>query len=107
MEAYAKENHLFYDGKETPNYTRVIQLDLGEINSSLAGPKRPQDRIPLGHVAENFTASLTNPSGPQGFGLPAEEIDKKVPVVNKDTEIQTGDLALAAITIVQILVTQA
>lgn len=98
VESYAKENHLFYDGKETPNYTRVIQLDLGEINSSLAGPKRPQDRITLGQVAENFTASLTNPSGPQGFGLPAEEIDKKVPVVNKDTEIQTGDLALAAIT---------
>ncbi len=98
VEVYAKENHLFYDGQETPNYTRVIQLDLSEINSSLAGPKRPQDRIPLDQVADNFTASLTNPSGPQGFGLPEEEINKKVPVANKDTEIRTGDLALAAIT---------
>ncbi|EOH96328.1 aconitate hydratase AcnA [Enterococcus pallens] len=98
VEVYAKENHLFYDGQETPNYTRVIQLDLSEINSSLAGPKRPQDRIPLDQVADNFSASLTNPSGPQGFGLPEEEINKKVPVANKDTEIQTGDLALAAIT---------
>ncbi|MGM0213121.1 aconitate hydratase AcnA [Enterococcus sp. AZ109] len=98
VEIYAKENHLFYDGQETPEYTRVIQLDLAEIKSSLAGPKRPQDRIPLDQVAESFATSLTNPSGPQGFGLSDEEINKSAPVANKGETIHTGDLALAAIT---------
>lgn len=98
VEAYAKQNQLFYDGTETPTYTRVIQLDLSTVHSSLAGPKRPQDRIPLAEVAENFQASLTNPSGPKGFGLESDEIDRKVAVTGSDDAIETGDLALAAIT---------
>ncbi len=98
VEAYVKANHLFYDGQETPEYTRVIQLDLGEIKSSVAGPKRPQDRIPLDEVSENFAASLTNPSGPQGFGLSKDEINKSVAIADKEDAMHTGDLALAAIT---------
>lgn len=98
VEAYAKHNQLFYDGTETPVYTRVIQLDLSTVHSSLAGPKRPQDRIPLAKVAENFQASLTNPSGPKGFGLESDEIDRKVAITGSDDAIETGDLALAAIT---------
>ncbi|MDU5334577.1 aconitate hydratase AcnA [Enterococcus sp.] len=98
VEAYAKQNQLFYDGTETPTYTRVIQLDLSTVHSSLAGPKRPQDRIPLAEVAENFQASLTNPSGPKGFGLESDEIDRKVAITGSDDAIETGDLALAAIT---------
>lgn len=98
VEAYAKQNQLFYDGIETPTYTRVIQLDLSTVHSSLAGPKRPQDRIPLAEVSENFQASLTNPSGPKGFGLASEEIDRKVAINGSNDVIETGDLALAAIT---------
>lgn len=98
VEAYAKQNQLFYDGTETPVYTRVIKLDLSTVHSSLAGPKRPQDRIPLAEVAENFQASLTNPSGPKGFGLESDEIDRKVAITGSDDAIETGDLALAAIT---------
>lgn len=98
VEAYAKQNQLFYDGTETPTYTRVIQLDLSTVHSSLAGPKRPQDRIPLAEVSENFQASLTNPSGPKGFGLASEEIDRKVAINESNDVIETGDLALAAIT---------
>ncbi|EOI56207.1 aconitate hydratase AcnA [Enterococcus gilvus] len=98
VEAYAKQNHLFYDGSETPLYTRVIQLDLSTVHSSVAGPKRPQDRVPLAEVAENFQTSLTNPSGPKGFGLSPDELNRKETTKGTDQVIETGDLALAAIT---------
>ena len=98
VEAYAKQNQLFYDGNETPIYTRVIKLDLSTVHSSVAGPKRPQDRIPLADVADNFEASLTNPSGPKGFGLNSDELDRKEKIQGTDNAIETGDLALAAIT---------
>ncbi|GCF95728.1 aconitate hydratase [Enterococcus florum] len=97
VEAYTKQNQLFYDETETPTYTRVIRLDLSEVKPSLAGPKRPQDRIPLDQVKTNFEASLTKPSGPQGFGLSNEEIGK-TGKVSEELELATGDLALAAIT---------
>ena len=98
VEAYAKQNKLFYDGSETPIYTRVIQLDLSIVQSSVAGPKRPQDRIQLAEVAENFQTSLTNPSGPKGFGLDSDEIDRRVTIQGTNNTIETGDLTLAAIT---------
>ncbi|MDT2758191.1 aconitate hydratase AcnA [Enterococcus xiangfangensis] len=98
VEAYAKQNQLFYDGTKTPCYTRVIHLDLSTVHSSLAGPKRPQDRILLAEVAENFQASLTKPNGPQGFGLAAAEIEREIVLENTKDSIETGDLVLAAIT---------
>lgn len=98
VEVYAKQNNLFYDGLETPAYTRVIKLDLSTVHSSVAGPKRPQDRILLADVSENFQTSLTNPSGPKGFGLSADEIDRIETISGTDNSIETGDLALAAIT---------
>ncbi|MDT2668504.1 aconitate hydratase AcnA [Enterococcus dongliensis] len=98
VEAYAKQNQLFYDGTETPTYTRIITLDLATVHSSLAGPKRPQDRIPLAEVAENFQDSLTKPTGPQGFGLDIDEIHRKVVLQKTEASIETGDLVLAAIT---------
>lgn len=98
VEAYAKTNNLFYAGLEVPTYTRVIKLDLSTVHSSVAGPKRPQDRVPLAEVSETFQASLTNPSGPKGFGLDADEWMRKAMIKGTDNEIETGDLALAAIT---------
>ncbi|MDT2827804.1 aconitate hydratase AcnA [Enterococcus viikkiensis] len=96
--AYAKQNSLFYDGKETPEYTRVIHLDLSTVQSSIAGPKRPQDRMLLAEVANNFTDSLTNPNGPKGFGLNEKELTRREKIAGTDEMLETGDLALAAIT---------
>lgn len=98
VEAYARANQLFYDGSAVPSYTRIIQLDLATVQSSVAGPKRPQDRMLLGEVAENFATSLTDPSGPKGFGFTSEEIKRKVPIASSGDILETGDLALAAIT---------
>lgn len=96
--AYAKQNRLFYDGTETPEYTRVIHLDLSTVQSSIAGPKRPQDRILLAEVADNFATSLTNVNGPKGFGLNEKELTRQEKIAGTDTALETGDLALAAIT---------
>lgn len=100
VEAYAKDNHLFYDPEVVPTYTTVVTIDLAEIQPSLAGPKRPQDRITLSHVAEDFDQSIPAPIGPKGFGLPVEELEKTAHIDwDKDEDtLHTGDVLLAAIT---------
>ena len=101
VEAYAKANQLFYDEEQEATYTKVIEIDLSQIEPSLAGPKRPQDRISLSQVAQNFTQSVTAPSGPKGFGLPEEELTKQTTIHWQDgttDTLKTGDLLLAAIT---------
>src|SRR5438477_8621641 len=47
VEAYCKENLLWHDADDHPTYSQVVELDLGTIEPSLAGPRRPQDRVPL------------------------------------------------------------
>ena len=62
VEAYAKAQGLFGAGTDDPLYSDVIQLDLGTVEPSIAGPKRPQDRIPLKHAKSAFqVASVSKP----------------------------------------------
>ena len=61
------------------DYTTVIDVDLAEVEPSVAGPRRPQDRIGLGELKERFLALLTGP-GPDGFGKPAGAIARRVEV---------------------------
>jgi len=100
VEAYAKANHLFYDQEEVPTYTKVVTIDLATIEPSLAGPKRPQDRIALSNVSQDFDTSVQAPMGPKGFDLPAEELEKvaKINWDKADDTLHTGDVLLAAIT---------
>lgn len=101
VEAYAKANHLFYDASQTPTYTKTITIDLTTIQPALAGPKRPQDRILLPDVADDFAKSITAPSGPKGFGLPSEELTKRTEISwtpDEKQSLHTGDIVLAAIT---------
>ncbi|MEM1127949.1 MAG: aconitase family protein, partial [Bacteroidota bacterium] len=68
-ERYTKEQGLFRtDSTPTPEFLDVLHLDLGTVVPSLAGPKRPQDRIQLPDVQESFKTSFTAPVGPKGFG---------------------------------------
>lgn len=102
VEKYCKENDLFYT-KDTPDptYTKVIEIDLSEIEANLSGPKRPQDLIPLSQMQKSYREALTAPVGNAGFGLSQEEIDKKITVEFKDGRVapmKTGDIAIAAIT---------
>ncbi|MDF0006848.1 aconitate hydratase AcnA [Staphylococcus pseudintermedius] len=101
VETYLKQNHLFFDVNEEPNYTDVVDLDLSTVEASLSGPKRPQDLIFLSDMKKEFEKSVTAPVGNQGHGLDKAEFDKTATVNFKDgstTEMTTGDIAIAAIT---------
>jgi aconitate hydratase A / 2-methylisocitrate dehydratase len=59
VEAYAREQHLFHDPDDEPTYSEVVELDLGDVEPSLAGPRRPQDRVPLSGAKESFVEALS------------------------------------------------
>ena len=58
VEAYCKENLLWHDPEEPPTYSQVVELDLSSIEPSLAGPRRPQDRVPLRKAKQSFAEAL-------------------------------------------------
>ncbi|MGH3000011.1 MAG: aconitate hydratase, partial [Gaiellaceae bacterium] len=58
VEAYCKENMLWHEPHEHPEYSQVVELDLGDVEPSLAGPRRPQDRVPLANAKTAFLESL-------------------------------------------------
>ena len=73
FEAYFRAQGLFGVAQAGEiDYTKVVQLDLGDVTPSLAGPKRPQDRIELGHVAHQFGKLFSQPIADNGFNRPAE-----------------------------------
>ena len=60
VETYCKENMLWHDPEHEPTYSQVVELDLSEVEPSLAGPRRPQDRVPLSDAKPSFLASLAS-----------------------------------------------
>jgi len=62
------------------DYSQVLEVDLGAVTPSVAGPKRPQDRIELGRLREEFTATFSRPVPENGFGKPAGELARTVHV---------------------------
>ena len=101
VERYTKEQGLFRtDATPDPEFTEMLELDLGTVEPSLAGPKRPQDRVPLAQMKAAFRQALTAPVKERGFGLPAEEVSKKVTAQlnGKRAEIGHGAVVIAAIT---------
>jgi aconitate hydratase len=79
------------------DYTKVVKLDLGTVAPSLAGPKRPQDRIEIGNVKKQFTALFSKPMAENGFNQPAPKLTQafKTP---SGLELHNGDVLIAAIT---------
>ncbi|MDO9403366.1 MAG: aconitate hydratase [Polaromonas sp.] len=72
FEAYFRAQGLWGVAKAGDiDYSQVVKLDLGDVTPSLAGPKRPQDRIELGHVADQFKSLFSKPIAENGFNLPA------------------------------------
>ena len=101
VEQYLKENGMFFNPEEEAVYSDVVNLDLSTVEPSLAGPKRPQDLIPLSEMKDEYRKSVTAESGNHGHGMDESEFDKKGTVNFKDgrtAEISTGDLVIAAIT---------
>ena len=100
VERYTQENHLFRHSDSNPEFTRRLQFDLGEVTPSLAGPKRPQDRVPLDAMKQSFAAALRAPVSERGFALDEVAIDKTAHIeANGDTtDITHGAVVIAAIT---------
>ena len=74
VEAYCKENLLWHDESVEPEYSQVVELDLASVEPSLAGPRRPQDRVPLAEAKDAFLDSLAS----FGHGYGNGTIDKSV-----------------------------
>jgi aconitate hydratase len=92
VEAYCKAQGMWNDASmPEPVFTDVLELDLSTVQPSVAGPKRPQDRVLLKDTAAGFKADLAK-------SVPAGEISKSVKVANTNYEITHGDVMIAAIT---------
>ncbi|MFH1418679.1 MAG: aconitate hydratase AcnA [Planctomycetota bacterium] len=101
VERYTKEQGLFRtDATPEPQFTDTLSLDLSSVEPSLAGPKRPQDRIRLADMKSAFKATLTGPVQQRGFALATGDLGRKVPVKldGASAEIGHGAVIIAAIT---------
>ncbi len=101
VERYLKENTMLNEYESEPVYTEVLTLDLSTVTTALAGPKRPQDLIPLDEMKEKFLDSVTAPKGNQGHGLSEEVLHKKVELCLPDgrtSKMETGSVVIASIT---------
>ncbi len=88
VEAYAKEQGLWHDPDAEPRYSEKLELDLATVVPSLAGPKRPQDRVPLSEAKPAFRSALVDyagPADPQGYD---EAVDESFPA--SDTPAHHG-----------------
>lgn len=101
IEAYARRTGLWAGEDDAPaEYSELVEIDLAGIVPSVAGPKRPQDRVALDHVPQAFRDALTAPVGPQGFGLDCDKVQREVPVMveGQPVTLRHGSLTIAAIT---------
>ncbi|MHB8911433.1 MAG: aconitate hydratase AcnA [Lysobacter sp.] len=117
VEAYAKAQGLWHDAKSPQaSYSATLELDLAEIKPSLAGPKRPQDRVLLSAMKENFHANLEGMTAnrparktevkrmdaeggdqPQAAHLAARPISQ-IRIHDQDCDLKDGSVVIAAIT---------
>ncbi|MCY3834103.1 MAG: aconitate hydratase AcnA [Chloroflexi bacterium] len=101
VEAYCKEQGLFRtDAADDPEFNDTLELDLDSVAPSVAGPLRPQDRIPLRELKSTFNRVLTAPLGPQGFALSDEQRGAAgvVRANDESAELRHGSVVIAAIT---------
>ncbi|HEX7309579.1 MAG TPA: aconitate hydratase AcnA, partial [Gaiellaceae bacterium] len=87
VEAYCKQNLLWHDPAVHPNYSQIVELDLSTVEPSLAGPRRPQDRVPLARAKESFIEAL----GTFGVAYPNSSYDKEVADTFPASDPTTGD----------------
>ncbi|RDI75711.1 aconitate hydratase 1 [Gaiella occulta] len=78
VEAYCRENGLWHDPGEQPTYSQVVDLDLSSVEPSLAGPRRPQDRIPLKDARNAFAAALPSFGVDAGNGRVDEAVEESM-----------------------------
>jgi aconitate hydratase len=89
VEAYCKENALWHDPDHEPDYSQVVELDLSSVEPSLAGPRRPQDRVPLRDAKRSFVDAL------ETFGVDYgnehdEAVSESFPASDPPTTVDPG-----------------
>ena len=90
VEAYSKEQGLWFDPDNVPVFSKTLELDVTTVEASLAGPKRPQDRVTLPQVDELFNGDLAS--------IYNKDKPARVDVADTDHDIGDGDVVIAAIT---------
>lgn len=95
VEAFAKEQGLWRDDSRDPIFSDTLELDLSHVEPSLAGPKRPQDRVALSHLSEGFKHDLVSE---KVFKVNADEANKEQSVDGESFSLTHGNVMIAAIT---------
>ncbi|MBX7513659.1 aconitate hydratase AcnA [Qipengyuania sp. GH38] len=90
VEAYSKAQGMWFTPENEPVFTKTLDLDLSKVVPSLAGPKRPQDRVALPEVDELFNTDLKS--------IYSKDAPMRVDVEGKDHDVGDGDVVIAAIT---------
>ena len=101
VKAYCQSQGLFREtGAVQPEFSQVIQVDLSQIQSSLAGPFKPNDRVSLPDIGQSFRKRLTKDRYSGGFSLSEKEVNLEVPVTvdGETVSLRQGALVIAAIT---------
>ena len=98
VEAYCRENGLWHDPEEQPTYSQVVELDLSTVEPSIAGPRRPQDRVPLREARDAFAAALPSFGVRAGDGPVAQSTAVQLTIDGETAEIDHGAVVIAAIT---------
>jgi aconitate hydratase len=95
VEAYCKENLLWHEADDHPTYSQVVELDLGSVEPSLAGPRRPQDRVPLSDAKRAFQHEL--PSFGVDYGNSKDEAGaESFPASDPPAYVEPGHQELAS-----------
>jgi aconitate hydratase len=104
VEAYAKAQGLFHDASSPEaRYNDTLELDLSSVEPSIAGPRRPQDRVPLGDVKASFDGALAEWQKSRADSLPIERMESEggggtAVAARPATEVSDGAVVIAAIT---------
>jgi aconitate hydratase len=97
-ERYCREQGLFRTANSPePDYSDTVEIDLGAVEASLAGPKRPQDRVPVGGLKASFRKALVAPVRERGYGLSPDEAGRTVRMEG-GARLGHGSVVLASIT---------
>jgi len=96
---YLSAQGMFHtDSTPSPAFTSHLSLDLGSVVPSMAGPKRPQDRVSLSEMKKHWRESLNAPVGHQGHGVDASRSGDSSEISGRGCRLSHGDIVIAAIT---------